>query len=431
MVLSRSLLAGVAAVALCGLAGAQGPRPLGPPAGAPLRPPANLPRPEAKEGEVDDVRPWLLRLTGKQIQKDIDPEVLKDLMEKLKKLPKEDRPDPKQIEKLLKDNPKFKDPEFLKQLEKLVGDQEFPDNLEGKVPKFDPAEIKDQQGLKKKFEEVIENAKQDNPQGKLPDPKLGQMNPDQGKGPDGKLPDSAAAENEWVKWLEKNFKDSPAAADAMKDLVAALEKPDGKGLFDDLPEFKNQGWKDLDGLGKNTGNDWKFKPPDLGGNKVTSPNIGGGGSSGPGWGGSGSAPSASGVGLEGGGSALAVIAGIVGALVLGVLLFRKWRLDRELRAGAGGTVRADIDFDAIRSREELVKVFDAVSLGRCGEEARNWNHRVIAEQIAETQPAHADPADEVAGLYERARYAPQEEDLTAGEFATARQDLRVIAGARA
>ena len=94
--------------------------------------------------------------------------------------------------------------------------------------------------------------------------------------------------------------------------------------------------------------------------------------------------------------------------------------------GAGGP--GGIDFDAIRTREELVPAFDHVSLDQIGEEARSWNHRVIADQFAEVKPAQAAPANELAGLYERARYAPQDEDLSAGDFADARRDLRAIAG---
>jgi hypothetical protein len=89
--------------------------------------------------------------------------------------------------------------------------------------------------------------------------------------------------------------------------------------------------------------------------------------------------------------------------------------------------RNGIDFDAIRTREQLVHAFDHVSLDRIGDDARTWNHRVIADQIAEVKPANAEPADQLAGLYERARYAPLDEDLTAGEFSEARRDLRVIA----
>ena len=49
------------------------------------------------------------------------------------KLPKE-KADQKQIEQLLKNNPQFKDPDFLKQLDKMSKSPQFPENLEGKLP---------------------------------------------------------------------------------------------------------------------------------------------------------------------------------------------------------------------------------------------------------------------------------------------------------
>jgi len=130
-------------------------------------------------------------------------------------------------------------------------------------------------------------------------------------------------------------------------------------------------------------------------------------------------------------SSLAIIAAAVGALILAVILFRKWKVHQSERALQAAHERRGIDFDAIRSREELVRAFDTVSLDQHGDDARNWNHRVTADQFRTRQPTNADAAEEVAGLYERARYAPVEEDLTAGDFASARRDLRVIAGATA
>src|SRR4051812_13419814 len=61
---------------------------------------------------VEDYRRWL---TGqlKQPPKNLDPKVLKELMDELNKMPKDKQPDKAQIEKMLKENPAFKDPEFL------------------------------------------------------------------------------------------------------------------------------------------------------------------------------------------------------------------------------------------------------------------------------------------------------------------------------
>jgi hypothetical protein len=395
-------------------------------------------RPRPGEEELNDVRRWLLGQKGKQTQSELDPQKLKDLLEKLNRLPKDQQPDPMQVEKLLKDNPQFRDPAFLQQLAKLLEDPNFPDNLGGRLPKTDPLPgIDDEQALKDRLSKLIESGKLDPNTGlprDFPDPGMVPDRPDLSGIQDTPTPDSPAAQNEWVKWLEKNFKDSPAAEAAMKDLVSALEKPGSRGMFDDIPEFKNGNWKDLNAWGKaNTSDLWKIKPPDVTGSRSISPRIGSGGTS-PGWtgGGAGGGIGSGGSGgLEGGGIALAVIAGIVGAIVLAILLTRKWKLEQAERLAAVQALPTPIDFDSIRTREELVQVFDTVSLGRCGEDARNWNHRVIAEQFATAEPAHAGPADEVAGLYERARYAPEDEELTASDFAAARRDLRAIAGASA
>jgi hypothetical protein len=395
-------------------------------------------RPGPNEAELEDFRLWLEVGKKKSRPPEVDPKLLKELMDKL---PKEQKADPKQIEKMMQENQQFKNPEFLKQLEKLLESGEFPKNLENKFPKdVPPPKIENGEDLKDKFQQVIEEGK------KHAGPEVGpkDVTPPKMDGLDGKLPKEAvdpsaakspAAENEWVKWLQKNFGDSPAAEGAAKDLIEALNKKDGKGLFDDIPELKNGGWKDLDQWGKsNAGDLWKLKPPDAPSTGMTAPNVGGGGGGGSslggggGGGGGGSSFGGGGAGLGGGATALAIIAAVAAGIFLAVLLLRKWKLDRDRKAAGSMSGPVPIDFDAIRSRDELVRVFNRVSLDRCGVDARSWNHRVVADHVGQTEPAHATPANEVAGLYERARYAPADEDLTAGEFADARRDLRAIAG---
>jgi hypothetical protein len=394
-----------------------------------------------QEPQVDDVRPWLDGIKGKKIQpKDIDPKMLKELMEKVQNMPKDQKPDQKQIEEMLEKNPQFKDPAFLEQLKKLVENQDFPGNLDQKFPNEKLPPIDNGPDTKEKIEQVIKTA-QDQPPPIMPKggdgPKLDGKVPELPKdGIDPTTPKSQAADNEWVKWMQKNFGDSPAANDAVKDLVKAMENKNGKGMFDDIPEFKNGGWKDFDKWGKsNAGDLWKTKPPDLGG--TTSPKIGN--SSGPNWGsgggGGGGSSSwgsggggAGGGGFGGGGSALAIIAGIAGAILLAVILFRKWKMNQAERANQVHGGPLPIDFEAIRSREQLVRVFNKVSLDQIGTDARSWNHRVVADHFVESKPVHAGPAGEVAGLYERARYAPDDEDLSGGEFSIARRDLRLLAG---
>lgn len=389
------------------------------------------------DNTVEDPRPFLGALLGRAAPKDVTRKDLKDLLDKLDKLPKDRQPDKAQVEKLLQDNPAFKDPRFLEQLEKMLRDPDFPKNLEGKLPDGTPVPDKEQGAqLADKLKEVLESGKQQGavdpggPKGMEP-PKIDPAVPDPSKVP---TPDARNpyADNDWVKWMEKNFGDSPAAKDAVNDLVKSLQKGDLKGMFDDVPELKNSGWKDVADWGKSNGLDVsKVKPPDISTGK-SAPTFGdGGGGSSWGGGGGGSTLGGGGVGLGGGGTALAVIAGIAGALFLAMLVFRRWKFDQARRAAQGVGGPGGIDFNAIRTREELVRAFDHVSLNQIGEEARTWNHRVIADQFAEAKPAQAAPANELAGLYERARYAPVDENLTSGDFADARRDLRTLAGGAA
>jgi|GEM_PF-5073966 len=387
------------------------------------------------EPQMEDVRRWLMGLANKPKEQEIDPKLLEQLMKKM--APEEKKADPQQIEQFLKDNPQFKDAEFLKKLGEMSKSPKFPDNLDEKLPpKVTPPPIENKEAYKENLKQVVQTGQQSHwPEG---GPKVTPKSPTGDPSSDpSKLPDAGkgnVAENEWVKWMQKHFGESEAGKTAIKDLMSALEKQDSKGMFDNIPEFKNGGWKDLDQWGKsNAGELWKVKPPEMSGPKVTPPKMGSGSSGGSSIGGGGGGSSGGGIGgggggIGGGGSALAIIAGIAGAIFLAVLLLRKWKMKQAEKAAAILPHPNGIDFDAIRTREQLVHAFDHVSLDQIGDEARSWNHRVIADQITEARPAHAEPADLLAGLYERARYAPLDEDLTAHEFSDARRDLRVIAG---
>ena len=412
-------------------------RPVPGPNGRPLGPNERPAPPGKGEPEVDDVRPWIEGgLVPRPKSKDIDPELLKKLM---KDLPK-DQANKQQIEEFLKQHPEFlKDPDFLKQLDQMSKSPDFPQNVEGKLPPEDRPPIGNKEAFEENLKNVIE-AGQKPPMWPEGGPKINPPDPTSTPNVSDptKLPEASQAnyaDNEWVKWMQKNFGESEAGKSAIKDLMSALEKKDTKGMFDNIPEFKNGGWKDFDKWGKsNAGDLWKIKPPEMGGTKITPPKMGGDGSGGGssiggGGGGSGGGSSIGGGGLGGGGSALfAIIAGIAGAIFLIALFVRKWKLKQAENASAAHPFRNGVDFDSIRTREQLVHAFDHVSLDQMGEDARTWNHRVIADQFAETRPAHAEPAEQVAALYERARYAPLDEDLSAGEFSDARRDLRVIAG---
>lgn len=390
--------------------------------------------PVANEELVDDLRGWLdgtFKAKGKRPP--VDPKLLKDMLEKMQN--GQEQPDQNALKDMIKDNPKFKDPEFLKWLENQVGKPDLKDNLKQQLNNGggDP-KVVDQPNLDNKIGNFVEEAKKPVeggdkfPDGKFPDGKPPEF-PDANAGP--KL-DPAA--QEWIKWMEKNFGDSPAGQQAMKDLTEALGKGDFKGMFDDMPEFKNGEWNQFNEWGKGAfGDGWKMRPPDwnLGGNSgFSGPKFGGGGG---GWnvggGPSLSSPGVGGVEAAGGGlSAVAVVIGVIGALILGYILYRKWQKDQEAKLAMLADAKRGLDLSHIRSRQELVEAFDALTVEKCGDESKNWNHRVVTETLIGARPAVAQPAQELGELYQKARYAPPQDDMTGGEFTAAERDLRAVAG---
>jgi hypothetical protein len=90
-----------------------------------------------------------------------------------------------------------------------------------------------------------------------------------------------------------------------------------------------------------------------------------------------------------------------------------------------------VDPGAVRTREQLIKAFEYLSVLGLGPAARNWNHRQIARGLGATRSLD-DPrraaAESLAFLYEQARYAPRNEPLRDTEMATARRDLSFLAG---
>jgi len=87
---------------------------------------------------------------------------------------------------------------------------------------------------------------------------------------------------------------------------------------------------------------------------------------------------------------------------------------------------------AIRTREDLIKAFDYLSLLQLGQAARHWNHRQIAVGLGSKQDEERDrAATHLAGVYEQARYAPISDDLPDAELAAARRHLCQLAGVSA
>jgi hypothetical protein len=88
----------------------------------------------------------------------------------------------------------------------------------------------------------------------------------------------------------------------------------------------------------------------------------------------------------------------------------------------------------VRTREDVVKAFEYLALLRLGKKAGAANHLDIARQLGSAEDAPAQKrelARELAYLYEQARYAPPEENLSTDEVETARRDLGLLAGVSA
>jgi hypothetical protein len=100
-----------------------------------------------------------------------------------------------------------------------------------------------------------------------------------------------------------------------------------------------------------------------------------------------------------------------------------------------------VDPAAVRTREELIQAFEYLSVLRLGPAARHWHHLAIAAGLGRfsrkavstrgwgyltTERRRA--AEQLAYVYERARYAPPGEPLPETALATARRDLCMLAG---
>jgi hypothetical protein len=81
----------------------------------------------------------------------------------------------------------------------------------------------------------------------------------------------------------------------------------------------------------------------------------------------------------------------------------------------------------VSTRQQLIQAFEHLALVVLGPGARTTNHRDIANELGAT-PARTHAADELATLYERARYDPVEGELPDADLVAARRDLCFLAG---
>jgi hypothetical protein len=146
---------------------------------------------------------------------------------------------------------------------------------------------------------------------------------------------------------------------------------------------------------------------------------------------------------QGGGiSWLLGMAGIAGVAVLVWRFFGRYLVEEDPIAKARRQLGPwPVQPSAVASKEDLIRAFEYLSVLRIGPEARNWNHRHIAQNLgtgnrlssrrdSQSAPVYPKEAEELASLYERARYTPPEDSLPESAFMQARHDIRLLAGVK-
>jgi hypothetical protein len=126
---------------------------------------------------------------------------------------------------------------------------------------------------------------------------------------------------------------------------------------------------------------------------------------------------------------------ILVAIGIAVLVAVFWRL-RGSRSKRTSAVRPlgpwPLDPTGVASRDDLIRAFEYLSLLRCGERARTWHHREIAARLSvgergSVSVPRTEAAEQLAGLYEQARYAPAA--AAEPDWSVARGPLAILTGA--
>ena len=82
------------------------------------------------------------------------------------------------------------------------------------------------------------------------------------------------------------------------------------------------------------------------------------------------------------------------------------------------------------TRQDVVRAFEYLSLLKLGPVAQSRNHLDLAAELGEPEIEHRNAAERLAALYEKARYTPTDEALSADALATARRELCYLAGVK-
>ncbi len=120
------------------------------------------------------------------------------------------------------------------------------------------------------------------------------------------------------------------------------------------------------------------------------------------------------------------------ALIIGAVMWWKWgailMAAKGAKAAEAGVAAWPIDPREIKTREDVVKAFEFLSVLLCGPGAKTWTHSTIAEELSMLAETHGETAIKLARLYELARYAPLDEPLTRAELLEARRLACDLAG---
>jgi hypothetical protein len=260
--------------------------------------------------------------------------------------------------------------------------------------------------------------------------------PDTGNQPTPDLSEADKKESEAKKALAKaveTFKESGSLAKAIQSFSEGDENNSGK--FD---RWDDDGQNDFDWarFGKQTGidrlekwlpkMDWNWSDVASKMPSVSAPGLNSNVSS--------ALPSGP-TTLEAGGSILTVFLVLALLVVFAIVAwkFRAWFAgDAALAAeGAWHLGPWPVQPALVRTREELIRAFEYLSLLRLGRPARNWNHHQIAAELGQTKDVPANgpiAAVRLASVYEHARYAPAADLLADPELEAARRDLCLLAG---
>lgn len=346
--------------------------------------------------------------------------------------------DPKLAAKMLKDNPDLFTPENLEKLRGMVQDQmrERPNFTDRKI---DWGNLDD---TLKKFEEF----RKENPNFKMPNMTPPKINPADPKvGPMTNVPPTETTTtlqqpgpekqqekqfSEMANWLGRNFGNSQVARDAASDFAKLLgDSSRTAGASAVLSTFQNE-WKSLVGAAnpdsgiKLSDLADKFKLPDV---RPTGPVQGPGDTGGR----MTTADTDSGSDDRGGGSNWLLLA-VLAALGIGGWIYyrRSKRLNNAFERQRREEERKSWPIDPARvaSREDVVRAFDHLSVARCGQQAEHWNHQQVAGHLVDQQPKLTTDIGRLAGLYEKARYAPTQVPFNDQDVAEARSRLCVVAG---